>query len=69
MIATTKNDGQIVPLNHPSASSENWRFLGIGAGGSGPPPRSSSVTPHQPIMRTTITVTTCMIFSASLLDS
>ncbi len=63
------NAGHAVPFSHPRASSENFRFRGTGAGGSGPPPRQSSVRPHHTIIRTTITVVTFMIPSASSLDS
>jgi hypothetical protein len=62
------NDGQRVPLSHPSASSENVRLRGSGAGGIWPP-RASRVTTHHAIKITTITVVICMIFKASSLDS
>ena len=41
----------------------------LGGGGSGAPPRISSVIPHQTSMQTTITVVICMIRSASSLLS
>ena len=62
------NVGQTVPFSQPSAPGEKCRLRGTGAGGHCPPCHMS-VSPHQAIIRTTITVVTFMIRSASSLDS
>ena len=61
--------GQMVPWNQPSASSLNWRFDGMGAGGICAGPRINSVIGHQIRKITTITVVICMMRSALPLDS
>ncbi len=62
------NVGQIVPFSQPIDSSENVMLRSVGGGGRWPP-RSIKVAAAHARRITTITVVTCMIRSASLLDS
>ena len=67
--ATIGMDGQMVPLNQPSARGLNCRLRGSGAGGKWTWPRSRMVSGHQINNATTMTVVICMMRSALPLDS
>ena len=67
-IATAVKVGHTVPFSHPTESSENFMCASVGSGGS-EPPRWTSVSVHQAISRTTMTVAIFMIVIASSLLS
>ena len=67
-IAIAVKVGHTVPFSHPTASSENAMCPRVGSGGSDPP-RCTSVSVHQAIRATTITVAIFMMAIASSLLS
>src|SRR5206468_12773932 len=69
MMATTGMVGQKVPLNQPSPSSLNSKWDGAGGGGICAGLRTASVRQHQTRKITTMTVVTCMMRIALVLDS
>src|SRR5215467_3109023 len=69
MMATTGIVGHQVPLNQPNPSSLKLMLRGNGAGGVWAGPRINSVSVHHTRKITTITVVSCMIRKAFVLDS
>src|SRR5215467_2021367 len=69
MTATTGIVGHHVPLNQPKPSSLNCRCAGVGGGGFWARPCVASVIRHQTRNITTMTVVTCMMRKAFVLDS